>query len=469
MTTNFLKDSIDTLQIKIQKIDDKISIEQNKIKEIKIKYETSLIKHRQQCIQNILKTYKFPGSKQIILLQEQVNNIIEKIKYTKTKWDSHSDNHKETYENLYELICEKQDIMTEMKLYENQIKEATKNSGFIKQNQINSLFDINVDDNHEIKDNNNEIKDLNYIIENNKNNECEDDKYNIVNNFDEQINITRKEIYNDDNIKLDKWHQRKQILIKNGEYLNQKNKIKQQLRDLDRNIKSTYWKIASAEELKNETLQKLCQDFETNRYNVQHNVNPVIYRHLDVPVNRILTQDTYLKFRKELKNSYKTIETKYQTQQLQYDLAHYLEKYQNISLQYNKIDTGDIKLIDISTIYKKYKILKQQLDNVDNNLIDKKYKHNAMNNILVNIDNKIVELKSQKSYIMKYLKKYEDHNEEIVEERLEMRTKRFRIKASIQHKKDKLKINQKIVELNTKKNNWLNELVTLKNLVNQIN
>ena len=92
-----------------------------------------------------------------------------------------------------------------------------------------------------------------------------------------------------------------------------------------------------------------------------------------------------------------------------------------------------------------------------------------MNNILVNIDNKIVALKSQKSYIMKYLKKYEDHNEEIVEERLEMRTKRFRIKASIQHKKDKLKINQKIVELNTKKNNWLNELVTLKNLVNQIN
>ena len=134
----------------------------------------------------------------------------------------------------------------------------------------------------------------------------------------------------------DSWKHRQQIKNKLNNYFQERRNKKHNLETTINCICRIYQKLIDIENIKMDMFQKLYSQFQYNKQNID--INPTIYQYLNLPVNQIVSQDSYYQFRRQMKTIYETINKKYDYHDLHQQLKYYLEKLddENLKLTYIK-------------------------------------------------------------------------------------------------------------------------------------
>jgi hypothetical protein len=294
----------------IQKINIDIKTHRNKLHKINIEYQSLLDNQQNKFSNELLKNYELPHTNDII----QINNQIESIKIMvqqETKLYTNAENIALEYHFNLQTECNTlENLESELTNIKTSIKDTISNTGIIKHSQIDAIL-----------------------------------------NFDD---LMRSRLVEIDVPSTVKWQKRKQVLIDNCKYIELKKTHRQKLRTIDKNIKNIYWKIVIAEEIKNKEFLKSIKQFQTdinlsNQYNSPV-INSKLYD-LDIHIGKMVSDVSYIKYKRDLQNRFSELENKYSTSNLYKNLDEALETYNATIEDYNKIDTGNINLPNINQIY----------------------------------------------------------------------------------------------------------------------
>jgi chromosome segregation ATPase len=407
--TTLIQNRINKINTEINEINNNIHESKHKITQLDIKYDNYLDKYKIDLIDNILKDYKFPASKQIIILQERLTSLNEII----NKHNNHIQHFNvplsTIVDKLQSLLREKQEAQFEIDKLTAKIKKFSIDTTIIKDNQIIHMLDYDFDD----------MK-----------------------------------------IKLNKWKQRKEYLLKNHSIISNKKMIKKNIRQLDKEIKMIYWKLVKIEIDKNNVLQELITKYQNNNHQNLTKINKEIYKHINLPVHHIVNQDNYYRFKKELKNINNYIETKYNVNQLKQDLLDKINEYQEVSISLSKVVKSPSNVIDVTRLYNKYKIIKSQINDINDHIFDLNQKYEIINDDIQEHKNTIDNIKEQKIGIIEHIKSYEISNQDILEEMIGNRVNRHKIKLNIQKKKEIGNIKNQILNYENQKKRLLTEIKT---------
>lgn len=406
---SFIDNRINELKEDITHIDNKITHIKETIQEKEANYNDNIILHRQKCIDSILSSYEFPDKEQVELLKNDIENLDNKINNTKKELHS--------YDHMKNILS------NDVKYYEQEILEYNQN--ILKCEETVSTI-------------------LSH---------CGDSK-----NVKHILNIIPPQTTLNDGIKLNKWQQRKHISVKHKNFFIKKKTIKNNLRQLDKNIKTIYLKLVDIEKIKNNILNSLSQKYESDRKFVTNSINPYIYTKINIPINKILTDDTYMRFKRELLNKYTDIDIKYNVNVLKEDINTYISQYKTYLHQLKDLDTGNIPLEDMSNINNKYNNLIRELKTLNKSYSNIKYKQEKLNTTLYELENQLNNLNQQKNNINKYLINYEEKNQNIINKIVDTKINRFKIKQSSSLKKYITKLENDIKKLKIEKEKLTKEL-----------
>lgn len=230
------------------------------------------------------------------------------------------------------------------------------------------------------------------------------------------------------------------------------------MRNIDMKIKDTYWKIVEIEILKNKSVKQLIVKLNSDRKNTSDNLNSEIYKHLDIPVNKILNQDIYIKFQNNLDNVTKSIEEEHDLQQLKHDLMKHIKEYKLILQKYQKLEDGSDKPLNIVSIYVKYKETKVESQKIDNYIKEFDVKYNIIVEELNKYKKELQTQENKRDNILNQIDKYKINNLKIIESKIDVKLNRFITKTNIRRRKEINKINNYITDYTTEKIRLLNEI-----------
>lgn len=381
------------LQKRINNIDKKIDELKQTLNNINQKYDDNIQTQNNILIDEVLDSYDFPVTQNLAKLHKKLDKIQSNINQKQFKLNHHETHYDNIVREFDILMTRKKELVGFINKYENDIKNATNQTNILKESQISNLFD---------------------------------NRFNI------------------NQVAVNKLQQRKQYLIQNNNFMARKKLIKHKLRCIDKQIKDTYWKIVEVEIKKNDSFKQLSIKLKNDRYNIQDNINREIYKHLDIPINKILNQDIYLKFQNDIRNITKSIEKTHNFKQLKQDLVKHINEYKSVLQQYNDLEEGKIKPINIGSIYSEYKKMKLENHKLDNELKEFDIRYNIVNDELTKYKNEIEEEENKKKGILKQIDNYKDANMDIIEQKIAVKMDRFIVKNNIKRRKELNDINIQI-------------------------
>jgi hypothetical protein len=405
--TTLIQNIINKIYIQLNEINNNIHESQQKLAQFDTKYDENLNKYKANLIDDILKNDKFSNSTQIIILQNHLNDF-NKIINLHNKYIQYYNGPLSSLANeMQDLLTQKTNAEIEINKLIAEIKKLSIGATFIKDNQI--------------------IHILNY-------------------NFDDM------------KIKLNKWQQRKQYLLENHNIISNKKKIRENIRHLDKDIKMIYWKLFEIYINKNNALQNIIIKFHNNSNQNLTNINKEIYKHINLPFHHIMGQESYYRFKKELNDVNIYIETKYNVTHLKKDLLNKINEYQTASMNLSNVVSTTSNITDVSCLCNKYKIVKSQINNLDNYIYDLNQKYNIIKNVIQEHQNAINTITEHKKDILKYIKSHEISCQDIFEKIIETRLDRYKVKLNIQKKKEISHIKNQILKYESDKQKLMKEI-----------
>lgn len=416
MDNKYIKEihiEIDNLNDNINQINKDIDEIHHNIEYQEEKYQTMIENQRLIITGKVEKNYQddininFPVAQKILQLTNKHENINKLIKQYQKSLNKHTYIYTEITNEINNKINNKNKLTIELKQHENQIRDISNNTNILKKQQINNLFDT---------------------------------------------------IHNDMNIKLNKWQHRKQYLIYNNHILFQRKIIKEQLREIDKEIKVEYWKMVKNEIDKNKRLNTLLSQYKTNCLNI--NVNNEIYTHIDIPVHQILNQHVYNKFKKQLENINKS-EPENNIKYYKEQLNILLKKYKDTLYQLKTVEINNHQLVNINNIYDKYQLLQKQLKTIDQDIILENQKSILLNNEIQNIKNDILKLNDDKTIIMNQINNYQQNNQFIINKEVDNKLEKYKIKMNINKRHQINEYKNQLVNLQSQKTQLENKLIEL--------
>lgn len=416
MDNKYIKEihiEIDNLNDNINQINKDIDEIHHNIEYQEEKYQTIIENQRLIVTGKVEKNYQddininFPVAQKILQLTNKHENINKLIKQYQKSLNKHTYIYTEITNEINNKINNKSKLTIELKQHENQIRDISNNTNILKKQQINNLFDT---------------------------------------------------IHNDMNIKLNKWQHRKQYLIYNNHILFQRKIIKEQLREIDKEIKVEYWKMVKNEIDKNKRLNTLLSQYKTNCLNI--NVNNEIYTHIDIPVHQILNQHVYNKFKKQLENINKS-EPENNIKYYKEQLNILLKKYKDTLYQLKTVEINNHQLVNINNIYDKYQLLQKQLKTIDQDIILENQKSILLNNEIQNIKNDILKLNDDKTIIMNQINNYQQNNQFIINKEVDNKLEKYKIKMNINKRHQINEYKNQLVNLQSQKTQLEHKLIEL--------
>lgn len=413
MNNGLVETTIQKLRNRINKIDNDIDKLKQDITKLDSKLEKDLSTHKSKLIDEVLDTYDFPACQEITILYDKQHKINQNVTNKEFELNKCNKKQDDLINQLEDLFSKKKDLNQFIDEYESNIREATNQTNIMKDSQVNNLFETRFD----------AMK-----------------------------------------VKLNKWQQRRQYQIQNNNYLARKKIIKAHMRRIDKDIKTIYWKIVQIEMLKNESLQKLSDKFQYDRKNSVDTINKELYKQLNIPIHKIINQDIYIKFKNDVKAINQDIESKYNVKELKKDLNQSLAEYQVMAEKYNDVDEGKVEIVDIASIYNKYKNVKTQMEKIDQNIKDIDIKYKILEAEINKHHSSLKKEIKERDKISKQINKYRDHNMKILESKIAVKMERYTIRANMKQRKEIAKINEKINGYQNEKSRLQQEIMSLDDL-----
>ena len=416
MNQGLIEKTIQKLDKRINNIDKSIDMLKQDIINLDIKQEKDLSTHKSKLINEVLDNYDFPATQEISILydkQYKINTIITKKQSNINKCNKMRD---DLISELETLFAKKQELNEFIDEYEVSIREATNQTNIMKESQVNNLFETRFDN----------MK-----------------------------------------IKLNKLQQRRQYQIQNNNYMARKKIIKAHMRRIDKDIKTIYWKIVQIEVSKNNALKELSNKFQYDRKNSADTINKELYKHLNIPINKIINQDIYFKFKNDVKTINNNIESQYNIKRLKRQLNQSLSEYKVMVKKYNDVDEGKVNILDIASVYNKYKNIKIKMEKIDQNINDIDINYKILEAEISKHNNDIKKDVKEKGHITKQIDKYREHNMKILESKIMVKMERYTIRANIKQRNEIAKLHVQIKTHENEKGKIEQDIISLNKTINE--